>query len=330
MIASTRGGRTSASRSDLIRQSDSGSSGGSTGESNGGADGDLVSDIGGEIKVTLDRWSIGQLGVGDLIAAAAVLLVGFAVAWLVHRLVRRSSGQLAGAAKTGAETIGKLLSASVCLVALAFSLEILGFSLGPILMLLLVIIVAVLLLRPLITNLSDGLLLQLRGALETGDLVETSGGALGIVREITTRTTVIATDDGRLVYVPNSDVLNDAIVNYTATGRLRATFEVMVGCDEDLELVVPTMRLALAQVDVIRSEPPPDVRVVRVVGRLVVLRALVWHAPSFESRREALDEGIRAVLADLAEAGVSLDGPTLAELQSDVSASPSSGLADSG
>ena len=59
-------------------------------------------------------------------------------------------------------------------------------------------------------------------ALDVGDLVMTAGGVLGVVHEITTRTVVIDTSDGRRVFVPNSDVLNDTIINYTALGRRRA------------------------------------------------------------------------------------------------------------
>jgi small-conductance mechanosensitive channel len=294
----------------VVRQSGTDSSGG---DSEGG----LVSDVGSEIKVTLDRWSLGQLGVSDLLAAAAVIVAGFVVAWVVRRLIKRSTRHMTGVTLTAVGTVGKLVGALIHLLAAALALEILGFSLGPIFALLLIAIMVLLLLRPMITNLSDGLLLQLRGAVEAGDLVLAARDVLGVVQEITTRTTVIDTEDGRRVHVPNSDVLGDVIVNYTALGQRRSSFEIMVRYDEDLQLVMSTMRLALAQVDAIHTDPQPDLQVDRVVGRLVVIRVLVWHPPSLQAQREALDESTRGVLTDLRAAGIELDGPTLVDLYSD-------------
>ena len=206
--------------------------------------GDLVSDVGNEIKVTLDQWTVGQLGVADLIAAAAVIAGGFVLAWLASRLVRRAGRHTDGVAGTAIATIGQLVGGSVMLLSMALALEILGFSLGPVLMLILIAIVAMLLMRPLITNLSSGLLLQVRGALDVGDLVMTRG-EFGVVKEITTRTVVIDTADGRRIHAPNSDVLDDTIVNYTSLGSRRSSFEVTVAFDEDVELVLTTIRSAL-------------------------------------------------------------------------------------
>ena len=280
---------------------------------------DVVSDVGSEIKVTLDRWSLGELGLSDLLTALAVIAAGFVVAWLLRRLINRGARNMTGAALVAAGTVGKLAGAFAHLLAAALALEILGFSLGPILILILIAIVVLLLLRPMITNLSSGLLLQLRGALDVGDLVRTTRNVFGVVQEITTRTTVLDTSDGRRIHVPNSDVLNDIIINYTSLGRLRSTFDITVNQDENLDLVISTMRLALTQVDGILTEPAPDVEVHNVLGRFVVVRALVWYEPTLEARRSAIDRCIRAVLADLHAADVTLDGPALADIFADVS-----------
>jgi len=283
-------------------------------QSGGDSNNDLVSDVGSEIKVTLDRWSVGQLGLSDLLVALGVIAGGFVVAWFLRRLINRGARNMTGAALTAAGTVGKLAGAFVHLLSAALALEILGFSLGPILILILIAVVVLLLLRPMITNLSSGLLLQLRGALDAGDLVRTTRDGFGVVHEITTRTTVLDTSDGRRIHVPNSDVLNDIIINYTSLGRLRSTFEITVNHEENLDLVLSTMRLALTQVDEILTEPEPEVQVLRVVGRYIIVRGLVWHEPTLEARRSAIDSCVRAVLADLSAADVTLDGPALAEL----------------
>ncbi len=283
----------------------------------GTSNGTLVTDVVDEIQVTLDQWSLGQLGVVDLVAATAVVVVGIAGGWVVSRLLRRAARNTTGAARTAVDTVGRLVGSAVVLLAVAVALEILGFSLGPMLIVVVVGAVAVFLLRPLITNLSSGLLLQVRGALDVGDLIRTTEDVLGVVQEVTTRTVVIDTADGHRVHIPNSEVLEHAIINYTVLGRRRSTFEITVQCGEDLEMVMAAMRLALAHVDAILADPPPEVQTIRLVGRLVAIRALVWHLPGLDAERAAVDAGIRASLAGLRTIGVEPDGPTLAQLYSD-------------
>lgn len=288
-----------------------------SGSSGSGSGGDLVSDVGSDIQVTFDRWSAGQLGVSDLLAAGIVVAVGFVLAWVARRLVRRAARNLTGSALTAMGALGQLVGGSIVLLAAALALEMLGFSLSPILILILIVVVALLLVRPMITNLTSGLLLQVRGALDVGDLVMTTGGVFGVVNEITTRTVCIDTSDGRRVHIPNSNVLNDVIVNYSARGNWRSSFELTVSCDASLDVVLSTVKLALSQVAEIRNDPPSEVQVVRATGRLVTVQALIWHPPEPAARRVAIDAGIRAAIADLRLAGIELDGPTLLELQSD-------------
>ena len=276
-------------------------------------DGDIVSDVGNEIRVTLDRWTAGHLGIADLVAASIVMAVGFVLAWFVKWLIRRAADKLSGTALASVGAMAQLAGGSVVLLAGVFALEILGFSLGPVLIL--IGVVALLLLRPMITNLSSGLLLQVRGALDVGDLVST-GDIAGVVAEITTRTVIIDTTDGRRVHVPNSDVLDNPIVNYTVRGRRRSSFDVTMRWDTDLDLAMSTMRLELSRVEEVESDPPPEVQVAGAIGGLVVIRSLVWHAPEPNAERAALDAGLRAVIVGLEAAGLALDGPTPLELMS--------------
>mgnify|MGYP001812898303 CR=1 FL=1 len=288
----------------------------------GTSSGNLVSDVTNEIQVTLDQWSVGQLGVQELIAAAVVIALGSLGGWLASRLLRRAASQTTGAARAAVGTIGKLVGGSVTMLSIAAALEILGFNLGPALIVVVIGALAVFLMRPLLTNLSSGLVLQVRKALDLGDLVRTTEDVLGVVQEINARTVVIDTVDGRRVHVPSSQVLENAIVNYSSLGRRRSAFEVLVRCDEDLESVVSTMSVALSRVDAILTDPAPEVQVSRLVGRLVAIRTLIWHPPEFSAERAAVDAGIRAVLAGLRAAGLEPDGPTLLELASDRTPAP--------
>lgn len=285
--------------------------------SSGGSSADLLTEVGNEIQVTLDDWSVGRLGWADLVAAGIVVAVGIVLAWLVNGILHRAGRRAGGAARTAFGTFGQLLGGAVLLLALVLALEVLGFRLGPVLILILLAVLVVLLLRPMITNLTSGLLLQTRGALAVGDLVLTQG-ELGVVGEITARTVVIDTPDGRRVHVPNSDVLDSKIVNYSSLGHRRSSFDLMIAGDEDLALVLTSTRAALAQLAEIHQDPAPSVHLDHMVGRLAVIRVRVWHGPGKSDEHVAIDGALRACLVALRTLGVEPDGPTMLELASDV------------
>lgn len=280
-----------------------------------GSGGSLVSDVGDEIKVTLDRWSAGQLGVADILIAGAIVLVGALLAWSASRISKRIARRHDGPARAAIATAGLLVASLLVLFAVALALEVLGFGLGPILILFLLLVVAALLLRPLITNLSSGVLLQVRGAIEAGNLVE-ADGILGVVREINARSVVIDTSDGRRVHLPNTKVLADKIENYSTLGRRRSSFELMVSSSVDLNAVTATIMSALGAVESILDEPPPEVQVVRLAGKFVVLRVYVWHEPSTAAARSAVDDAARSALIELNASGIQLDGPQWIQLDS--------------
>lgn len=295
----------------------------------GAAGGDLISEVGNEIEVTLDRWSVGQLEVTDLIAAASVVAVGVVLAWVTRRISRRIARRTTGAARSAIAVAGLLIASSLVLLAFALALEMLGFSLGPILVIVLIAVVTLLLLRPLITNLSSGLLLQARGALEPGDLVQTNN-ALGVVNEINARSLVLDTADGRRVHVPNSDVLSDTIENYSSRGRRRSSLDIMVSCDADIDGVAATVVSALDPLDVVLDDPPPEVQVAALAGRLVVLRVYVWHDPPTAAARAAIDAAARAILAAVEAGTLNLDGPEWMALEVSGSSRPGRGTRDGG
>lgn len=288
--------------------------------------GGLASDVENEIRVALDRWSVGQVGLSDLLIALAVVLVGALLAWLTNRLARRIARGTDGAAQAAIATAGLLASTFVALLAAALALEILGFSLGPILVLVILVTMSLLLLRPIITNLSSGVLLQVRGVLELGDLV-LADGQLGVVQEINARSVVLETSDGRRLYVPNTAVFSETIENYSALGRRRSSFDLMVSSSVDLGLFTATVRAALDEIEPILNDPAPEVQVVRLAGDLVVLTAYVWHEPAAAAQRAVIDEAARSVLAAIEAAGLRLEGPQWMQL--DVAAPVSRGRSGS-
>lgn len=284
--------------------------------SDSGDNEDIISGVGNEIQVGLDRWSVGQLGVTDMLIAAGVVAVGAFLAWLTRWIARRAARRTSGATHAAIAVGGIILGSMILLLSISMAMEVLGFGLGPILVLILMLVVGLLLLRPMITNMSSGLLLQVRGALEAGDLVSTNG-VFGVVDEINARSVVINTSNGRRVHLPNTEVLDGAIENYSSLGRRRTTVELMVDRNAPVDLLITTLTNSIERAAHTLDEPAPRVLTDRLVGSSIVLRCDVWHDPSMEACRLATHETIGCVLAALDELGVQLGGSALVTLGDD-------------
>ena len=88
-------------------------------------------------------------------------------------------------------------------------------------------------------NFVSGLLLLLEQPFDKGDMVRVSD-QIGIVGKIELRTTEILTFDGQNVIVPNGDVFNNSIKNYSRYRRRRMDTTVTVAYGSDLDLVRQT------------------------------------------------------------------------------------------
>lgn len=87
-----------------------------------------------------------------------------------------------------------------------------------------------------LVNLFSGILMSVRENYSVGDLVETNG-YFGLIHQITLRTTTVLTNQGQEVVIPNKDVLQKPLVNYTRSGVRRVEVECGVSYGEDLEKV---------------------------------------------------------------------------------------------
>lgn len=262
-------------------------------------DPELISDVETEIEVLVDRWSTGSIGWSDIIAALVVVACSVAVAWLVRRLLRRFSTSWEGPAAAALDMIGQLVSVGIYLFGAAIVLEIFGFTGGPVLVLALLTLVFFLFLRPVVENLSSGLVLQLRGSCQPGAVVEIDD-VLGVVKEVSTRTVVLVTSDGRTVHIPNSRVMDDRLTNYSAFGRRRSSLALRLPEGADVRGLTTRVSEAMTHVGHILLEPPPAVMVTGFDGAQLCVEVHFWHAPEFPAEAAAYDAVGRA-LVDLFE-----------------------------
>ncbi|MBK8581827.1 MAG: mechanosensitive ion channel [Flavobacteriales bacterium] len=174
----------------------------------------------------------------NLVLAAVIVVAG----WLLARLVRKGVGKLVGRA-TDSRTLRRLIANSmyllVLLVGLFGALSVLHLDKTVTSMLAGAGIIGLALgfaFQDIAANFLSGVVMAVQRPLRTGELVETSGH-LGVVEHIDLRTTELRNMQGLQVIVPNKDIFQSALINYTRNGSRRVDLSVGTSYGDDLEKV---------------------------------------------------------------------------------------------
>lgn len=73
-----------------------------------------------------------------------------------------------------------------------------------------------------------GIIILFERSVKVGDVVELTGHQVGTIRKIGTRTSIVETRDDVMIYVPNSKLIGENVVNWSQVDR-KARFHVKVG-----------------------------------------------------------------------------------------------------
>jgi len=111
-------------------------------------------------------------------------------------------------------------------------------------------------LQDVMKNFAAGVILLIQQPFHVDEFIGVNGFD-GQVLEIDLRATEIRALDGRIVSVPNADVLANPIINYTRANRRRIELPVGVGYSTDTELARKVVLEAIQNVPGFMAEPAP-------------------------------------------------------------------------
>ncbi len=258
-----------------------------------------------------DALTSSQVTGWDLLAALVIVVLAYPVAKLVRRAAIKGLERVPNLPAEVAEMSGRAAQWMVYLVALGWALSLLGLGVGWVAVIVVVIlVVGVLMVRPMVENAAAGLLLTLRPAYGAGDRILTLGYE-GSVTSIGSRSTVLKTTDGREIHIPNTEVLKNPIVVYTARDSRKAGFDIPVSFATDLDAVTKVALAALDNVEGLLSDPAPSVQASGVRYHSITLSISYWYPSSMASGSSVTDGAIRAVRRALADAGIEPALPTV-------------------
>lgn len=104
-------------------------------------------------------------------------------------------------------------------------------------------------------NFISGIFISFRRPLHIGDIVKIKD-YMGKVEEINLRDTVIKTFQGQMVIIPNKEVFQNPIENYSLLGKRRIDIQIGISYGDDLEKVKNITLGAVKEIDGLSDEDP--------------------------------------------------------------------------
>lgn len=261
-------------------------------------DTDRLDDLTAPLLERLQEWA--ELGIA-MLPNAVLALVVVGLGWLLSGLV----GRLAGRALDRISA-NRQVNHMLCTALRAATLGVAGFGALSVLhldgvvtsMLAGVGVVGLALgfaFKDIAANLMSGVLMAVSRPFHVGDLVDTAG-FFGTIERVDLRTTQLRTPTGELVVIPNQDVCNQPVTNFTETPSRRIDLEVGVGYQDDLEDVRDALIEALCQLPFRDAEREIDVHYQGFGGSSVDMTCRIWLDSATQvSYLQARSEAVIAV-----------------------------------
>ena len=156
-------------------------------------------------------------------------------------------------------------------------------------------------------NFLASIFLSVQTPFESGDLVDI-GGIMGFVQRLTTRATILMTQDGNHVQIPNSTVYQSNIHNYTSNPNRREDFIVGIGYGDSVANAQEIALQVLEDHPAVLDDPEPWVLVESLGAAAVNLRIYFWLDGSQYSWQKVKSSVIRLVKRAYQAADIEMPG----------------------
>jgi small conductance mechanosensitive channel len=126
-----------------------------------------------------------------------------------------------------------------------------------------------------LANFAGGVLILLFKPFKVGDFIDAQG-YMGTVNAIQVFNTVLKTPDNKTIFIPNGDLSNGSVTNFTTEGKRRVDWVFGIGYDDDLKKAKNILNDLIKQDSRILSDPEPMVVVSELGDSSVNFTARVW------------------------------------------------------
>lgn len=161
-------------------------------------------------------------------------------------------------------------------------------------------------------NILSGAIISIRRPIAVGDVID-SNGYFGTVEYINWRTTHMVTFQGQYVHIPNKEMIEQPVSNYTKWGRRRVEVTMRIGLEADPEQVRRVALSALEEVPERIKVFPPEFYFEEFEADALQGKARFWIPYARDTINRAYKEAVHQAIVRLRngfrEAGIRLPYP---------------------
>ncbi len=230
--------------------------------------------------------------------ALLILLVGFRI---INRLVRLAVNSMA-AHRMGSDLapfLGSIIGIGLKIMLLFTVAGVLGIDVASFVAVLAAAGFAVgLALQGSLSNFAAGIIIILFRPYRMGDWIQVPGEFFGQVEEVQIFNTVLATPGRKTLIVPNSQVINGVVTNYSRKGHIRIELTVLMGYAESFPRIKAIILESLRGIDIILQDPPPQVGIESYDSHNLIIAVRPFVRPDdFWQATFAVNEAIKAAFS---------------------------------
>lgn len=159
--------------------------------------------------------------------------------------------------------------------------------------------------RDIAENFLASILISMQSPFALGDLIQVAEHK-GIVQSVTTRGTLLMTEDGNHVQIPNALVYKSVIRNLTANPNVRCDFLIGITYDNCVAKAQEIILKVLKEHEAVLDHPDPHVLIEDLAATAVNLRVYLWVDAHAHSATKVRSSVLRLTKAALEAAGVTL------------------------
>lgn len=126
-----------------------------------------------------------------------------------------------------------------------------------------------------LANFAGGVLILIFRPFKVGDYIEASGHS-GTVKSIQVFNTALLTIDNKKIFIPNGNLSNNSVINYSTESTRRIDFTFGIGYGDDLKKAKEVLNKIISEHELILKDPAPFVGVSELANSSVNFVVKVW------------------------------------------------------
>lgn len=162
-------------------------------------------------------------------------------------------------------------------------------------------------LKDVLANLAAGALLLWDKSIKLDDVIALDKERYGVVRSMTMRYLVLEDRNDIRFLIPNSELLNKTITNWTQTTRkIRLKLDVGVAYDSDIEKVKDVIKGVCLRVSRVLQDPPPRILILSLAESTISFQVRFFIDDPENGIRNVMSEIYELLLERFKDAGITI------------------------